>query len=74
VGGLTPRPLMVDAVGESLIGKSVTEENARAAAAFASDMVGDDAMGDLYASGEYRKRVLPVFVARALLEAAERAR
>jgi aerobic carbon-monoxide dehydrogenase medium subunit len=73
VGGLTPRPLMVDAVGQSLIGKPVTEENARAAAESASDMVGDDAMGDVYASAEYRKRVLPVFVARALLEAAERA-
>jgi hypothetical protein len=30
-------------------------------------------MGDIYAGVEYRKRVLPVFVARALKEAAARA-
>lgn len=70
VGGLTPKAVILDPVGESLQGKPVTEENAKAAAQTALDVVGDDVMGDTYASAEYRKRMLPVFVTRALVKAA----
>jgi len=73
VGGLTPHALLIDSVADALVGNPITEENARKASRGAVDAVGDDVMGDTYASAEYRKRMLPVFVARALLEAGSRA-
>jgi len=73
VGGLTPHALLIDSVADAIVGNPITEENAKRAAREAVDAVGDDVMGDIYASAEYRKRMLPVFVARALLEAGSRA-
>lgn len=73
VGGLTPHAMLVDSVSEAIVGKPLTEDNAKSAAQIAVDAVGDDVMGDVYAGDEYRKRVLPVFVRRALLTAASRA-
>lgn len=73
VGGLTPHAMLVDSVSEAIVGKPLTEDNAKSAAQIAVDAVGDDVMGDVYAGVEYRKRVLPVFVRRALLTAASRA-
>lgn len=73
VGGLTPHALLIDSVADAIVGNPITEENAKRAAQDAVDAVGDDVMGDIYASAEYRKRMLPVFVARALLEAGSRA-
>ncbi len=73
VGGLTPHAMVVDSVGSALVGQPVTDESAKAAAQAAVDDVGDNVMGDLFATGEYRRRVLPVFVARALMSAASRA-
>ena len=73
VGGLTPKAVILDPVSDALQGKPVTEENAKDAAQASLDVVGGDVMGDTYASGEYRKRMLPVFVARALMKAASRA-
>lgn len=73
VGGLTPTAMVLDSVGDALVGKPVNEENAKSAAQDAIDAVGDDVMGDVYAGAEYRKRVLPVFVTRALMSAASRA-
>lgn len=73
VGGLTPHAMLVDSVSEAIVGKPLTEDKAKSAAQIAVDAVGDDVMGDVYAGVEYRKRVLPVFVRRALLTAASRA-
>lgn len=73
VGGLTPKAVVLDPVSDALLGNPVTEENAKAAAQTALDVVGGDVMGDTYASAEYRKRMLPVFVSRALVRAASRA-
>lgn len=73
VGGLVPYARVVESVGTAMVGKAVTEENAEAAAQAAVDDVGDDVMGDLYAGTEYRRNMLPVFVARALTKAASRA-
>lgn len=73
VGGLTAAALVLDAVSEAIVGKPITEDNAKSAAQAAVDAVGDDVMGDVFAGAEYRKRMLPVFVRRALLAAAERA-
>lgn len=73
VGGLTPHAMVLDSVGGALIGKPVTEENAASAAGIASEAVGDNVIGDLYGAPEYRRRMLPVFVTRALMTAASRA-
>lgn len=73
VGGLTPHAMVLDSVGAAMAGKPVTSENAAAAAEVALDDVGDNVMGDLYAGVDYRRRMLPVFVARALTTAGARA-
>lgn len=73
VGGLTPRAMILDPVSNAVVGNPITEESAKSAGQAAVDAVGDDVMGDVYAGAEYRKRMLPVFVARALMKAASRA-
>jgi carbon-monoxide dehydrogenase medium subunit len=45
---------------------------AAAATAVANDL-GDDVMGDIHASADYRRSMAPVFVKRALMSAASRA-
>lgn len=73
VGGLTPHAMVLDSVGDSLVGKPVTQDNAESAASAAVDDVGDSVIEDLYGGTEYRRRMLPVFVTRALMSAASRA-
>jgi aerobic carbon-monoxide dehydrogenase medium subunit len=73
VGGLTPTATVLDSVGSALVGNPVTEESAQNAAQGAVDEVGDNVMGDVYAGADYRRQMLPVFVARALTAAASRA-
>lgn len=73
VGGLTPHALVVESVADAVVGGPITEESSKSAAQNAVDAVGDDVMGDIYAGAEYRKRMLPVFVARSLMTAASRA-
>jgi carbon-monoxide dehydrogenase medium subunit len=73
VGGLTPHAMVLDSVGDSLVGKPVTQDNAESAARTAVDDVGDSVIEDLHGSSEYRRRMLPVFVTRALMSAAARA-
>lgn len=73
VGGLTPKATLLQSVGEALTGNEATADNAESAAQAAVDEVGDDIIGDEYASVDYRRRMLPVFVTRALTAAASRA-
>lgn len=73
VGGLTSHAMVLDAASDAVVGQAITEESAKAAGHAAVDAIGDDVMGDVYAGAEYRKRMLPVFVARALMGAASRA-
>lgn len=73
VGGLTPTATAIDSVAGAVVGKAVTEADVSSAAALAIDELGDNVMGDLYGSAEYRRNMLPVFVARALTTAAARA-
>jgi carbon-monoxide dehydrogenase medium subunit len=73
VGGLTPTATVLGSVGGALVGNPVTEDSAENAAQGAVDEVGDDVMGDIYAGVEYRRQMLPVFVARAVTAAAARA-
>jgi carbon-monoxide dehydrogenase medium subunit len=73
VGGLTPKATVLESVAGALVGEQVTEDTAESAAQMAVDEVGDDIIGDVYAGVDYRRRMLPVFVARALTAAAARA-
>jgi len=73
VGGLTAMATVLGSVGSALVGSPITDESAESAAQSAVDEIGDDVMGDVYAGAEYRRDMLPVFVARALTSAASRA-
>ena len=73
IGGLVPKPVRCGAVEAALNDQPPTAETFAAAAATASGDVGDDLLGDVFASGEYRKAVAPVYVRRAIEAAAGRA-
>jgi aerobic carbon-monoxide dehydrogenase medium subunit len=72
-GGLTPTAMVLEAASDAVVGGPITEESAKSAGEAAVDAVGDNVMGDVYAEADYRKRMLSVFVRRALLAAAGRA-
>jgi aerobic carbon-monoxide dehydrogenase medium subunit len=72
IGGLVPRATRAASVERALSGQKLSADSiARAAAGVARDL-GDDVLGDLYASAEYRKAVASVWVKRALAAAADR--
>ena len=73
VGGLTPKATVLESVASGLVGSPITAEAAEAAAQATVDEIGDDVMGDLYAGEDYRREMLPVFVARAVAAAGSRA-
>ena len=66
VGGLVPSPLRVRSVETALIGQELTAENIAAAAEKVGQDVGDTAIGDFFASAEYRKVIAGVEVKHAL--------
>ena len=72
VGGLVPSPVKAASVEAALIGQSLTADAIAAAAAGVSADLGDDVLGDIFASGDYRRAVAPVYVQRAVAAAAER--
>jgi carbon-monoxide dehydrogenase medium subunit len=72
LGGLVPKAIRATSVEVALVGKPLDAGTiAEASAAVAADL-GDDLLGDVYASAEYRRAMAPVFVARALRTAAAR--
>ncbi|MXY22974.1 MAG: xanthine dehydrogenase family protein subunit M [Acidobacteria bacterium] len=73
VGGLTPAPVRCAGVEGALSGQALTAEAIAAAAEAVAGDVGEDLIGDVFASAEYRKAVASVYVRRALTAAAERA-
>ena len=73
VGGVTAVPVRCGSVEAALAGQPLSADAIAAAAATAGNDLGDDLLGDVFASGEYRKAVTPVYVQRALTAAAERA-
>jgi carbon-monoxide dehydrogenase medium subunit len=73
VGGLVPKPVRCGAVEAALNDQPPTAETFAAAAGAVSGDIGDDLLGDVFASGEYRKAVAPVYVRRAIEAAAGRA-
>ncbi len=74
VGGLVPRPMRAPALEKSLAGRALSAETIAGAARLVVQDLGDDILGDVYASADYRKAVVPVWVKRALTAAAGRAR
>ena len=73
VGGLTAKATAAPSVGAALVGKALTAENIAAAAAQVANDLGDDVMGDIHASADYRRAMASVYVERALSKAASRA-
>ena len=74
IGGLLPSARRAVAVEKALVGKALTDETIAAAAAQVASDLGNDAIGDLFASAEYRAAMAPIYVKRAVANAAGRAR
>jgi aerobic carbon-monoxide dehydrogenase medium subunit len=74
VGGLVTSATKAKSVEAALVGKVLDEATLSAAAAAVAGDLGDDVIGDIHASAEYRKAMAPVYVKRALMAAAQRAR
>ena len=74
IGGLVPQATRAVAVEQALTGQRLSADSIVRAAADVSRHLGDDVLGDLYASAQYRKAVAPVWVKRALTAAADRAK
>jgi len=72
LGGLVPAAKRAASVEEALAGQAPTADAIAAAAAAVSADLGDDLIGDIYASAEYRRAMAPVCVKRALRAAVER--
>jgi carbon-monoxide dehydrogenase medium subunit len=72
LGGLVPKPTRASVVEQALTGQALSPDSIAKAAALVSQDLGNDVLGDLYASAEYRKGVAPVWVKRALTAAAAR--
>ena len=73
VGGLTASATRVPSVEAALVGQALDNETLAAAAKAVQDDLGDDVLGDMHASPEYRRAIAPRLVQQALTEAAERA-
>jgi aerobic carbon-monoxide dehydrogenase medium subunit len=71
-GGLVPRPTRLSSVEAALVGQALTADVIANAANRGGSDFGDDILGDIYASAEYRRAVAPVWVKRALAAAAAR--
>ncbi len=72
-GGLTPTAVRVSSVEKALVGSKLDGDTIAAAAEAVRDDLGDDILGDMHASADYRKAMAPVYVRRAIAVAAERA-
>ena len=73
LGGLIPSAVRVPSVEESLVGKRLDVETIATASDAAVNDLGSDLVGDIHASADYRKAMVPVYLRRALTEAADRA-
>jgi carbon-monoxide dehydrogenase medium subunit len=74
IGGLLPCARRSAAVEQALVGSALTSETIAAAAAQVSGDLGNDVSGDIFASAEYRAAMAPIYVKRAVANAAARAR
>jgi carbon-monoxide dehydrogenase medium subunit len=72
-GGLVPSATKAPSVEAALVGQKLTPETIAAAAAAIDADLGDQVLGDLHASADYRRSVAPVYAERAIQSAAARA-
>ena len=73
VGGLVPTPVTASSVAQALVGQALSEDTISTAAQAVAGDLGDDLLGDIFASAEYRQAVAPFYVQQAVSAAAERA-
>jgi len=69
VGGLTPSPVRARSVETALVGRELTMQTISQAVTNLSDDLGDNIIGDVYASEDFRRQVVGVEVKHALLHA-----
>ena len=69
VGGLTPKPTRSPAVEAALAGSELTSDSIAEAAALVSNDLGDDILGDVYASADYRRNMAGIELKHALYHA-----
>jgi carbon-monoxide dehydrogenase medium subunit len=73
IGGVTPAAIRVPDVERALVGQRPTPAVIAKAAGLAPGGVGDEALGDVFASADYRRAMTAVYVKRALTTAFARA-
>lgn len=73
IGGLTPKATRARSVESVLQGQRLSDSLLRDAAAQIHNDLGDDLIGDVHASADYRRKVAPTYVQRALEKAWQRA-
>lgn len=73
LGGLVPRPVRAASVEAALTGKKAAADAVAEAAGKVSQDLGDEVLGDIFASAEYRRAMAVVYVKRALAAAVQRA-
>jgi len=74
VGGMLPRPVRASSVERALTGQELSAENIAKAASQVTENLGNEVLGDIFASEQYRRSVASVWVKRALTQAAGRAK
>jgi carbon-monoxide dehydrogenase medium subunit len=74
VGGMVPQPVRATSVERALVGQELSEDNIAKAAKQVSEALGGEVLGDIFASEKYRRAVAPVWVKRALTQAAGQVR
>jgi carbon-monoxide dehydrogenase medium subunit len=73
VGGLTTHATKAPSVEAALVGQALNASTIAAAAEAVQNDLGDDILGDIHASADYRQAMAKVYLKRALTAAAERA-
>ena len=69
VGGLTPIPVRAPSVEQALAGQELTEESITAAADLVANDLGEDILGYIFASAEYRRAMAAVELKHAIFHA-----
>jgi carbon-monoxide dehydrogenase medium subunit len=72
LGAVAATPLLAKAAGDSLVGKSVSDESIAAAAVLAQQIA--TPITDMRGTAEYRKHLVGVLTRRVVAEAAARAK
>ena len=66
LGGLVPAPVRAPSVERALTGQTLSVENIQAACDQVANDLGEDVIGDIYASAEYRRAMAAVEIRHAL--------